>query len=54
MVDTYAEIIRKFKDREIKAKEIFDIREIQKKEAYDFVRAHHLNQVKGIVRYKLN
>ena len=41
MVDTYAEIIRKFKDREIKAKEIFDIREIQKKEAYDFVRAYH-------------
>lgn len=35
------ELIEQFKNREIKAKEIFTIKEISKTEAYDFVRLYH-------------
>lgn len=34
-------IISDFKDRKIKAKKIFDIKEISKNEAYEFVRKYH-------------
>ena len=40
MVD-YTTIVNKFKNREIKAKEIFDIREISKDTAYPFVSTYH-------------
>lgn len=34
-------IIEKFKNREIKAKQIFDIKQIKKNEAYEFIREYH-------------
>jgi hypothetical protein len=34
-------IVNRFKNREVKAREIFDIRELCKEYAYDFVRQHH-------------
>lgn len=33
--------IEKFKNREVKAKEVFDIKEIEKNMAYDFVKKYH-------------
>ena len=35
------ENVSKFKNREIKAKEIFAIREIDKKIAYEFIKQYH-------------
>ena len=40
MID-YTNIVEKFKNRESKARDIFDIREIQKVEAYSFIRTYH-------------
>ncbi|MCQ2210048.1 MAG: hypothetical protein MJZ34_07125 [Paludibacteraceae bacterium] len=37
----YEEIIEKFKNREVKAKSIFKVKEISKNRAYDFVRQYH-------------
>lgn len=34
-------IVEKFKNREVKAKEVFDIREIDKETAYKFIRRYH-------------
>lgn len=35
------DLIEKFKNREVKAKDIFEIREITKPEAYEFIRQYH-------------
>lgn len=35
------EVLNAFKNREVKAKSIFDIKPITKKEAYDFVKQYH-------------
>lgn len=38
---TLAEDIQLFKERKIKAKSIFEIKEVSKKIAYDFVKQYH-------------